>query len=90
MLIYDDNYPDGYSYGSTDRVNVYAASSKGFANSGDTCGQTSANLMNGWGARHVLSYNYMTTGRDTLRCQFECWGTTPVMFEAIWFARESN
>jgi hypothetical protein len=90
MLIYDDNYPDGYSYGSTDRVNVYAASSKGFANSGDTCGQTSTNLMNGWGARHVLSYNYMTTGRDTLRCQFECWGTTPVMFEAIWFARESN
>jgi hypothetical protein len=87
MFIYNSNYPDGYDYGSTDRVAV-SSTSKGFASSSDPCSQPSSNLMDGWGSRHVLSYRHEYTGIDTLRCQFECWGTTPVMLEVIWFVRE--
>jgi len=85
---------DGVSYGKTDRTNEYnGTTSIGFANNEattDDCGQSADNLMNGWGARHVISYNHTTAGRDTVRCQFECWGTTNVVEEVIWGVREKS
>lgn len=45
----------------------------------------------GWDARHVLSYNHTSSGRDATRCQFECWsGNEGVAMQTTWFVREKD
>lgn len=77
--------------GSSDTILSFDSTSLGFANSwsgvNDTCGQSSANVMKSWLSRHVLSYVHNSSGRDTVRCQTECWGTTPYKEETIWAIR---
>jgi len=84
---------NGASYGSTDRTcGNNSSASMGFASSqsGDGCSQTAENLMDGWNARHVISYSHAATGQDTVRCQFECWGSTSVVIETCWGVRSKD
>ena len=85
-------------YGATDRTYSYDTSI-GFANETDNSGGTIGQVMGngqsyyssiGWEARHVLSYNHGTTGRDTVRCQFVCWGSEDAAMEQIWYAKFIN
>jgi len=82
-------FTDSVSYGKTDRT-ISSSGSMGFANSVDHCNLPPDNLMDGWNARHVISYGHTSTGRDTVRCQFECWGegSPNVITETIWGVRE--
>lgn len=74
--------------GSSDTILSSDSTTLGFANSwsgvNDTCGQSSTNVMKSWLSRHVLSYVHDFSGRDTVRCQTECWSTTLYKEEVIW------
>lgn len=85
-------------YGSTGHLYSYATSI-GFANETDNNGGAISTVMGngssyyssaGWEARHVLSYNHETTGRDTVRCQFVCWGSENAAMEQIWYVKFNN
>lgn len=77
--------------GSSDTIFSNDSTSLGFANSwtgnDDTCGQISTNVMKSWLSRHVLSYVHNSSGRDSVRCQTECWSTTIYKEEVIWAIR---
>lgn len=81
---------NGNSYGKTDIVNK-SSSSIGFANeesSDDEYGQPVSNLMDGWGARHVIAYKD-TDGMSAVRCQWICWdGDETYNIETVWHFRE--
>jgi len=78
-------YIDGNYYGETDVLHI-STSSIGFANTADTHGEPTSNLMYGWGARHIISYKNTSTGKNTIRCQFKCWATgdPEVVTEVVW------
>ena len=78
-------YIDEYYYGETDRV-VSSSISIGFANPNDACSQPLNNLMEGWGARHVISYVKNSSGQDAVRCQFQCWSSQQEVTEVSWAA----
>lgn len=71
-------------YGKTNTLAV-SSSSIGFANPLDSPAQPDNNLMNGWGARHVISYQRASSGQNATRCQFICWaGTEDIVEEIMW------
>lgn len=75
--------------GSTDTILNSSIDSLGFANNenGDTCGVSSSLVMKTWLSRHILSYVHTVSGRDTVRCQSNCWGSAPYSEEVIWSIR---
>jgi len=77
-------YIDDIYYGKTDILAI-SSTSIGFASPSDDFGEPSDNLMFGWGARHVISYNRTSSGRDATRCQFICWtGSEDMVEEILW------
>jgi hypothetical protein len=89
---YVSMYIDGSNYGRTRYIQGYPVDySIGFANAenGDNQGVPEGeDIMNGWSARHVLSYVYSSNGRDATRCQFRCWdGSEDVAQEILWFVK---
>lgn len=90
-----------YDYGST-RYRYGTSNNIGFANDSNLQGvpggesvmgnSQSVYSTNGWEARHVLSYVHSSSGRDTIRCQFRCWGSSDlsVATEVMWFVREKT
>ena len=86
---------DDSSYGKSDYLYLFELiTSSGFANDIDdrnSCGETNQdNLMESWGARHVISYVHNDKGeRDAVRCQFQCFdGTEDYWIETAWGIRE--
>jgi len=85
-----------YDYGRTKYAYSSGTTSIGFANNTDSGVPAGEEVMGnnislynsaGWEARHVISYNHTTTGRDVTRCQFLCWGNiTGVTEEVTWYA----
>jgi hypothetical protein len=74
------------SYGSTDYIIDFQL---GFASEQDDCGLPSDRIMDGWAARHVISYVHTESGQNTVRCQFECWsGNEDRTKEVVWAYRE--
>ena len=75
--------------GATDTLLSADFTSLGFANAenSDTCGLSNINIMKSWLSRHVLSYDHQSSGRDTVRCQTECWSTALYKEEVIWAIR---
>lgn len=89
---YVNMYIGNTSYGRTRYIQGWPVDYNiGFANAenGDNQGVPDGeDLMNGWSARHVLSYVYTSSGRDATRCQFRCWdGTEDVAQEILWFVK---
>ena len=83
------------NYGYTGHTYSYDTSI-GFANQTDNNGGAITQVMGngstyfssvGWDARHVLTYNHNSTGRDTVRCQFVCWGAEDAAMEQIWYVK---
>lgn len=85
-------YVDNVYNGRTRYIQGYAIDyGIGFANAenGDNTGVPAGEpVMNGWAARHILSYVYTSAGRDATRCQFRCWdGSEDVAQEIVWFVK---
>lgn len=88
--------PEGelIDYGAADHTWSYDTSI-GFANETDngSGGQLMGNGQTywsqpGWEARHVLSYNHNSTGSNTTRCQFVCWGGgEDAAMEQLWYVK---
>ena len=87
---------NGSSYGSTKYTACYGDwnSTRGFANAqndDDSCVPVGEPRMNGWDARHVLSYVHNSNGYNATRCQPTCWsGTEDVAMEQIWYVKFDN
>ena len=84
---------DDFSYGKSDYLFLLNLENNGFANNykeTDSCGEVDQNnLMSNWGARHVISYEHKSNGRDAVRCQFQCFdGTENYWIETAWGIRE--
>lgn len=80
---------NGSDYGKTKKLYYQTNSSLGFANNqnGDNAGLPSSEVMNGWGARHVLYYT-TSNGQNAVRCQPECWaGSESYKIETVWYYR---
>ena len=82
------------SYGKTNRMKITGTypdiTSIGFANAqnGDDLGEATSNLMDGWNARHVISYVHNSAGQNSVRCQTTCWtGTEDQIQEVVWMVR---
>ena len=84
---------DEKSYGKTNLL-WYQTASIGFANNENNdfpSNTIRSNKMDGWKARHVISYVHNSKGRDTTRCQTKCWSSSPTTAqEVIWFIREKD
>jgi len=89
VKMYIDN-----NYNGETNILMQSSVSIGFANkeNNDYPSNTSDdNKMNDWNARHVISYIHDTKGRDTTRCQFECYGSSPnYAREVIFMVREKD
>ena len=89
---YVEMYIDNSYFGRTRYIQGWPVDyGIGFANAenGDNAGVPAGEpIMNGWAARHVLSYVYTSAGRDATRCQFRCWdGSEDVAQEIVWFVK---
>jgi hypothetical protein len=97
MSIYLGTAQTYYDYGTTRYAYSSGTTSLGFANDTDSGVPAGQSVMGngqsiyssaGWEARHVISYNHTTTGRDVTRCQFLCWADiSGVVEETTWYAR---
>lgn len=85
---------NGADYGQTNKIYQQGSTntSLGFANAenGDGHGLPSDNLMNGWGARHIIYYTN-ENGPNAVRCQPKCWISNSESYniETVWYYREN-